>query len=57
MAFVEIQWKKQIKTPPKKQKTKYQRDVHKFRGKKKSYSQIEKKMDERGRKYTWESWD
>ena len=25
---------KQIKTPPKKQKTKYQRDVHKFKGEK-----------------------
>ena len=24
---------------------------------KKSYSEIEKKIDEKGRKYTWESWD
>ena len=45
---------KQMKTPKKrkKEKTKYQRDVHKFKGKK-SYSQIEKKIYEKGRKYTW----
>jgi len=40
-----------MKTPKKRKKTKYQRDVHKFKGKK-SYSQIEKKIDEKGRKFT-----